>query len=36
MATVTKENLKKDKEKQNRGLIKHQTNSRKESSRFKE
>jgi hypothetical protein len=30
MATATKENLKKDKEKQNRG------HSRKESSRFKE
>jgi hypothetical protein len=30
MATVTKENnLKKDKEKQNRGLIKHQTKFKK-------
>jgi hypothetical protein len=35
MATVTKENSKKDKEKQNKGLINRQ-NSRKESSRFKE
>jgi len=29
MAIVTKENLKKDKEKQNRGLIKHQTKFKK-------
>jgi len=29
MATVTKENSRKDKEKQNRGLIKHQTKFKK-------
>jgi hypothetical protein len=32
MATVTKENLKKDKEKKNRGLSNTRQNSRKESS----
>jgi len=34
MATVTKENLKKDKEKQNRGLIKHQTKFKKEEQQI--
>jgi hypothetical protein len=29
MATATKENLKKDKEKQNRGPVKHQTKFKK-------
>ena len=29
MSTATKENLKKDKKKQNRGLIKHQTKFKK-------
>jgi hypothetical protein len=32
MATVTKENLKKDKEKKNQGLSNTRQNSRKESS----
>jgi hypothetical protein len=35
MATVTKENLKKDKEKQNRGLIKHQTKFKKGAQQIK-
>jgi len=35
MATSTKENLKKDKEKQNRGPVKHQTKFKKEEQQIK-